>query len=88
MKEFYKEALAAELRERGTHFFHQETEANRTATSPHVHDALEIILVSEGSFTVSCNGATEKAEAGDLIFFRSNFTPYWQVGMRKIPTTS
>ena len=72
MREFYKEAVIEKMRECGVHFFHQETAPNKTATNPHVHDTLEIILVTEGSFKVSCDAATERAEAGDLFFFRSN----------------
>lgn len=53
-------------------FFLQSTPASCTACEPHIHNALEMLYVIEGSYSVLLDDITYEIEKGDLILFRSD----------------
>ena len=46
--------------------------SNCVGTHSHIHEAIEILYITEGSFEISCDNKTVRAEVGDLLLFRSN----------------
>lgn len=74
MKEskYYVEREKRDFAELGVECFVQETSARRIAASAHIHDAIEILLISEGSFTVIADGERAVLRKGDMVLFRSN----------------
>ena len=52
--------------------FLQRTPPRALATAAHIHDAIELIYVTEGSFKVFMNDSEYSLSAGDLILFCSN----------------
>lgn len=46
--------------------------AGVVGTQPHIHNAIEILYVTEGDFTMVCDGREVHAKAGDAVLFRSN----------------
>ena len=53
-------------------FFLQSTPAKCTACEPHIHNALEMLYVIEGSYAVQLDDTAYGIEKGDLILFRSD----------------
>lgn len=41
-------------------------------TSSHIHEAIELLYITEGDFDITCDNRTVKAKAGDVVLFRSN----------------
>ena len=41
-------------------------------THSHIHEAIELLYITEGDFRITCDNATVHAEAGDVVLFRSN----------------
>ncbi len=52
--------------------FLQSTPANGTACEPHIHNALEMLYVTDGSYSVILDDTPYEIEEGDLILFRSD----------------
>jgi len=52
--------------------FLQSTPANCTACEPHIHSALEMLYVIDGSYSVMLDDTRYGIEEGDLILFRSD----------------
>ncbi len=52
--------------------FLQWTARNQIATAAHIHDTIELIYVTKGSFRVSRNNTEHLLHEGDLILFCSN----------------
>lgn len=52
--------------------FLQESPARYPACTAHIHNAVELLYIHEGSFAVTLDGVCYEVEAGDLILFRSN----------------
>lgn len=55
-----------------TEFFLQENRGGCVACSAHIHNAIELLYVREGSYRVIVDGVEQKIEQGDLILFCSN----------------
>ena len=53
-------------------FFLQSTPATCTACEPHIHSSLEMLYVTEGSYSVMVDDTPYSIEKGDLILFRSD----------------
>lgn len=58
--------------ENGIFFFKLSTEPNFVSADAHIHNAIEIIWVDEGDFTVYVDDDKYEIFAGDVILFRSN----------------
>lgn len=56
----------------GTEFFLQATPPASVACAAHVHKAVELLYVKNGSYTVLLDGVEHEIETGDLILFCSN----------------
>ena len=41
-------------------------------TTSHIHESIELLFVTEGDFSMSCDDRTVHAQAGDVLLFRSN----------------
>lgn len=52
--------------------FLQPTPAHGTACEPHIHNALEMLYVIDGSYSVTADDVPYSIEKGDLILFRSD----------------
>lgn len=72
MSDFYKEPKKPRMLECGIEFFGQTTPPGATAAHAHVHDSVEMLFITDGSFTVSCEGISATAAVGDFVLFRSN----------------
>lgn len=53
-------------------FFLQSNTAKYVACEPHIHNAVEMIYVKEGSYLVYLDESEQELTQGDLILFRSN----------------
>ena len=56
----------------GTEFFLQATPPASVACAAHVHKAVELLYVKNGSYTVLLDGVEHEIETGDLVLFCSN----------------
>ena len=56
----------------GTEFFLQATPPASVACAAHVHKAVELLYVKNGSYTVLLDGVEHEIEKGDLVLFCSN----------------
>ena len=56
----------------GTEFFLQATPPTSVACAAHVHKAVELLYVKNGSYTVLLDGVEYEIEKGDLVLFCSN----------------
>ena len=56
----------------GTEFFLQATPPASIACAAHVHKAVELLYVKNGSYTVLLDGVEHEIETGDLVLFCSN----------------
>ena len=56
----------------GTEFFLQATPPASVACAAHVHKAVELLYVKNGSYTVLLDGMEHEIEKGDLVLFCSN----------------
>jgi AraC-like DNA-binding protein len=56
----------------GTEFFLQATPPASVACAAHVHKAVELLYVKNGSYTVLLDGVENEIETGDLVLFCSN----------------
>jgi AraC-like DNA-binding protein len=56
----------------GTEFFLQATPPASVACAAHVHKAVELLYVKNGSYTVLLDGVEYEIEKGDLVLFCSN----------------
>lgn len=52
--------------------FLQKSPARYPACAAHIHNAVELLYIHEGSFSVTLDGICYEVTAGDLILFRSN----------------
>ena len=57
-------------------FFIQSNSPNTVACYAHVHNAIELLYIKEGSYNVSIDGCEQEAFSGDLILFCSNSIHY------------
>lgn len=55
-----------------TEFFLQVTKPNTMACTAHIHSAVELLYIKDGSFSVVLEDTEHHVEAGDLILFCSN----------------
>ena len=53
-------------------FFLQHNAANSVAASAHIHDAIELLYIREGSYTAYANDVQYALKEGDLILFCAN----------------
>ena len=58
--------------DRDTEFFLQECDPHTTACTAHIHNAIELLYINEGSYTVFLDNVRYEVERGDLILFCSN----------------
>ena len=56
----------------GTEFFLQATPPTSVACAAHIHKAVELLYVKNGSYTVLLDGVEYEIEKGDLVLFCSN----------------
>ena len=56
----------------GTEFFLQATPPSSVACAAHIHKAVELLYVKNGSYTVLLDGVEYEIEKGDLVLFCSN----------------
>ena len=56
----------------GMEFFLQRAGANQISASAHIHDAVELLYIREGSYTAFMNGVQYSLNPGDLILFCAN----------------
>ena len=68
-KDFFLESPRTMGKE--SEFFLQTATPNTIACTAHIHSAIELIFVNEGSYTVSLDGEQYELEKGDLILFCS-----------------
>ena len=61
-----------EMKEDGMEFFSQTVPANGVGTPGHIHDTIEIVWITEGSFRIFIDDTEYDANRGELILFRSN----------------
>lgn len=71
VKDFYKERKTPRLLTMGIEFFKQKTRGGQIATHAHMHDSIELLLITEGGFFVNLNGYDFEVGAGDLVFIRA-----------------
>ena len=55
----------------GIHFF-TETLERRSPASPHIHQLVELLYITDGSALIVSDDAQTNAEAGDMVLFRAN----------------
>lgn len=72
METAYVEQKKPEMLEQGMEFFHQYTDAGMTATRAHVHDSVELLYVTDGSFYITQDGLESEIFPGDVAFIRSS----------------
>jgi len=72
MPEYRIESSSPAMSENGMEFFTVRTGPYRCTTQAHIHEAIEIIHVREGSFDITAGEKTYPAEAGELVLFRSH----------------
>ncbi len=72
MNGYFKEAKHPDMLKTGIEFFHQPSEPDTVAARSHVHDAVEMLFITDGDFRVSCDGVEERVMTGDMVIFRSN----------------
>lgn len=60
------------LKETGMEFFPLNSQPNVMEPLPHIHEAIEIIWITEGTFQVHINNRQYHCAPGDLVLFRSN----------------
>ena len=72
MKIYYQEKDNQILRDLGIQFMKQNTGKKSYGTLAHIHDAIELILITEGVFRADINTSVCMAEKGDILLFRSN----------------
>ncbi len=72
MKQYYVEPVQYATAVNGVEVTYQETRRNSVATSAHIHSAVELIYVKEGSFEAYINEKRLFLSAGDLMLIRSN----------------
>ncbi len=54
------------------HFWSIATRMGQVTTQAHIHNAIEMLYVTEGSFTVFINGEKYTVDTGELVLFPSN----------------
>ena len=57
-------------------FLIQSNEAHAVACSAHIHNAVELLYIKEGSYRIVVDGCDHDLEKGDLILFCSNSIHY------------
>ncbi len=72
MNSCFKEVKHPDMLKTGIEFFHQQSMPNTVAAHSHVHDAVEMLFITDGDFCVSCDGVEERVRHGDMVLFRSN----------------
>lgn len=70
--EFKIESEPESKYQNGIQFFIQETNPLEMSAAAHIHDTVEILFITSGSFTVFSDGEKYEISAGDLVLFRSN----------------
>ena len=68
----YKEKINASMQEFGMEFFQQRIPAGGIGAHAHIHDSIELIYITQGSFKVWVNDAEYHVQKGDVCLFRSN----------------
>ena len=72
MKEYYVEKTPPLLIKSGMEFFLNEVPSLSVGAEAHIHEAIEILLVEEGSFTFFAGDESFSAKKGDIFLIRSN----------------
>jgi len=70
--QFYYEAENAYFKNNSVHVELQKFYQSGIAAAPHMHSALELILINEGTFEAEIGNRTYLARPGDLLLVRSN----------------
>lgn len=76
MKTYSIEKPNSLLKETGMEFFQLNSQPNVTEPLPHIHEAIEIIWITEGTFQIHINNLQYHCAPGDLVLFRSNTIHY------------
>ena len=71
MKDYYTENKSPMMLSNGVEFFLQPTAKETVATRAHIHDSIELLFVTDGSFYVNLNGCEFDISVGDLVFIRA-----------------
>lgn len=73
MKEYYVEADSNNMKNFGVDYFHITATGTSISTAEaHIHEAIEIIYIIEGSYDFFINGQKYQAGTGSLFMFRPN----------------
>lgn len=72
MKNYRIEAENKEMKSSDMEFFPFPVKPCHVGTPSHIHESIELLFVTEGDFSVSCDDRTVRAQAGDVLLFRSN----------------
>ena len=71
MRDYYTENKSQIMLSNGIEFFLQPTEKEKVATRAHIHDSIELLFVTDGSFYVNLSGREFDVGVGDLVFIRA-----------------
>lgn len=72
MSEYYVEQENVQMSQDGMEFFHFIYEHPKISVDPHIHNAVEILFITEGCFRVFVDHVEYMVQEGDVVLFRSN----------------
>ena len=72
MENYRIEAENERFKRRDMEFIPFPVGARAVGTHSHIHDAIELLYVTEGDFDMTCDNRTVHAQKGDVLLFRSN----------------
>ena len=72
MSDFYIEKENQTISQTGMEFFRYEFENGKRAVRPHIHSAVEILLITDGQFRVHSENTEQLATVGEAVLFRPN----------------
>jgi len=78
--DYYVEQPRTHLGHGEAEFFLQQTAPGVIATGAHLHDAVELLYIRQGSYTAYLDGVEYSLFPGDLILFRANTIHYVLAG--------
>lgn len=84
--QFYYEAENAYFKNNSVHVELQRFYHSGIAVAPHMHSALELIIINEGTFEAEIGNRTYFAQPGDLLLVRSN-TIHRYTGLADTPAS-
>lgn len=72
MENYRIEAENERFKRRDMEFIPFPVDSHAVGTHSHIHDAIELLYVTEGDFDMTCDNRTVHAQKGDVLLFRSN----------------